>query len=492
MTAISKSIFIKAEDCLRSIWLGAYAQEEATKTNTQKAQEGITIGKIAQNYFGRSVVVPIGSREVMAQVTRELIEAGEPVICEATFLMEDLVCRVDLLVVEPEGVRIVEVKSASNVDEKHVHDASFQAWLVEQCGYRVLDISIMHVNKNYVRHGDIDPKGLLVCEKINRVSSEEIEDTVEAIRQTLKKSEAPEFKIVSTCKTCEFKGYCWRSIPHPSVFDIGDIQIATAMKKKEQGILSFEDAYVNLDKFTPKQQVQICATVENSPHVEAEQIRNFLDTLHQPLYFLDFETARSAIPYFDGVRPYEQVPTQYSLHILENGQLDHRECLVEHDDPDPKRTIAERLCVDIPAGSTVVAYHSSFEEGRIREMSEHCSDLAEHLESWFLFEKKKGTYGLCDLEIPFSERWYYVPAMRGKSTIKCVLPALYPDDPDLDYSVLEGVHSGTEAIEAFLSLSGMDPEDRERTRKQLLEYCKLDTLAMVRLYEKLVEVAQLS
>jgi hypothetical protein len=199
------------------------------------------------------------------------------------------------------------------------------------------------------------------------------------------------------------------------------------------------------------------------------------------MYFLDFETMQLAIPEFIGTKPFAQIPFQYSLHYIENegGELKHKEFLAESG-TDPRRAIAESLCRDIPRDVCVIAYNKSFECGRIRELADAFCDLSDHLLNI------EGN--IVDLIEPFRGGHYYNKNMGGSFSIKSVLPALFPSDPTLDYHNLEGVHNGGEAMTIFPKIKDMSPSEREEARRNLLEYCKLDTYAMVKVYEKLKEV----
>ena len=212
-------------------------------------------------------------------------------------------------------------------------------------------------------------------------------------------------------------------------------------------------------------------------------IQNFLDTLSYPIYFLDFETMQLAVPKFPGTRPYQQIPFQYSLHYIEKpgGELKHKEFLAESGE-DPRRAIAESLCRDIPMHTCVTAYNRGFECGRINELALQFPDLADHLLNI--------RSNIQDLLTPFQSGFYYNRSMGGSFSIKSVLPALFPDDPELDYHNLEGVHNGGEAMAIFPKIKDMSPDEALKARKDLLAYCKLDTLAMVKVWQKLLDAVK--
>ena len=230
-----------------------------------------------------------------------------------------------------------------------------------------------------------------------------------------------------------------------------------------------------------KQWLQVDTAVNHyAPHIDKLGIKSCIEQYTYPLYYLDFETYQPSIPEYDGEKPYMQIPFQYSLHIQKEkgGELEHREHLGVSG-TDTRRALAEQLCNDIPMNVCSLAYNMKFEKMIIRQLAEQYPDLAEHLIN--IHDNMQ------DLMIPFKEKYYYSEALEGSYSIKYVLPALCPDDPELDYHNLEGIHNGGEAMAAFPDLPNHTPEEQEIIRKNLLAYCGLDTLAMVKVLEKLYE-----
>ena len=207
-----------------------------------------------------------------------------------------------------------------------------------------------------------------------------------------------------------------------------------------------------------------------------------MDSLNYPLYFIDYESCQYAIPEYEGTKPYQQIPFQYSLHIKmdEDTPMEHREFLAEADDDNLIRTFAESMIGDMPDNGSVIVYNKGFEASRNKEIGEMYPDLKEDMERF--------NNNIVDLMVPFRSRDYYTREMEGSYSIKKVLPALYPDDSELDYGNLNLVHRGDEASQAFLSLRDMAPKERKKTREALLRYCELDTYAMVKIWEKFREV----
>ena len=303
------------------------------------------------------------------------------------------------------------------------------------------------------------------------------------MRKYMEQTEEPTDDIGSHCFSpydCGFFDYCTRELPKPNIFDVANVQAKTKFKCYHSGLISFEDLNT-CDALSANQYMQIEHELHPCPpRINAGSIKEFLGQLTYPLYFLDFESFQPAIPPYDDVRPFQQIVFQYSLHYIEceGGELKHKEFLA-YPGTDPRRALAEQLCADIPLDVCTTAYNMGFEKGRIRELAELYPDLQEHLMN--IHDH------IVDLMVPFQKKWYYCRAMQGSYSIKYVLPALFPDDPELDYHNLEGVHNGGEASQAFAKMASMTQEELETTRAQLLKYCGLDTYAMVKVWEKLKE-----
>ena len=166
----------------------------------------------------------------------------------------------------------------------------------------------------------------------------------------------------------------------------------------------------------------------------------------------------------------------------ENGEIEHKEFLAQVEDKDFIRHFAESMIHDIPDNGSVIIYNNSFEPARINEMARMYSDLAKELQ--------RINNQIVDFLVPFRNRDYYMKEFQGSYSIKKVLPALYPNDSELDYHQLSVVHNGEEASDTFLSLRGKSKEEQEVLRKGLLEYCRLDTYAMVKIWQKFKEILQ--
>jgi len=493
---LSKSRYCKGLQCPKILWLDAHKSEvkDASVLNQRVLDTGNRVGDLAMGYYGPYSEVPYNEdKSVMIAETKRLLEANTKIICEGSFSFNGNFCSVDILRVRGNEVEITEVKSSTEVKPVYYDDVAYQYYVLTSCGLNVKKTFIMHINNEYVRRGDLDLTGLFTahdCTKKVRSMQKEVAANIERLKKSVKEETEPDIGIGPHCfdpYECEFRTYCWRHIPIPSIFDISGH--ALRMDKKfdlyNRGIVSYEQLLESGEKLNDAARLQAETFVYKKPPVfNKAGIRAFLDTLNWPLYFLDFETMQEAIPSYDGLRPFMQVPFQYSLHIQETpgAVLTHKEFLADIG-TDPREKLANRLCEDIPKNVCVLAYNMGFEKGRIKELalmfeSRNEKKLANHLMN--IHDNIK------DLMVPFQTRDYYCLELGGSYSIKKVLPALCPGDPDLDYHNLDLVHNGGEAQTAYAELANKTPEEQARIRTALLAYCRLDTLAMVKILEKLI------
>lgn len=492
---LSKSRYTSGVQCPKMLWMKQHMPEafDDAVMNEGVLRTGSTVGDLAMGYYGpyTEVAFADGRLQDMIDETARLLEAGTPVICEASFAFDGNFCSVDILRVEEDGVHIVEVKSSTKVSPIYLHDMAFQTWVLTQCGLRVKSVSLMHINNRYVREGELDLHVLFTVEDCTTevmAMQPEVGPRIADLKAVADAEEEPDIPFGPQCSSpypCGFAGWCWRGVPRPAVFDLSGMRTDRAFRLFGQGIVTFDDvARAGAEVWlSPRQEAQVRCELEGLERlVDAPALRTFLDGLRYPLYYLDFETWQPAVPPFDGVRPYQQIPTQYSLHVEEapGGAVSHAEFLAEAGE-DPRRAVAEHLVADIPAGACSIAYNAGFEQARLGELAAAYPDLAEHL----LAVRD----GMVDLLAPFKAGACYYRAQGGSNSIKEVLPALFPGDAELDYHALAGVHNGGEAAEAFAALADMEPEEAARIREDLLRYCELDTLAMVRVVERLRELS---
>ncbi len=489
---LSKSRYCSAMQCPKMLWLKKHKPEAFDESSMNQAvlDTGSSVGDLAMGLFGDYVEVPYGELSDMIAETKRLLDNQTPVIAEASFSVDGLFCSVDLLkCLGDNEVALYEVKSSTEVKEQFYDDVAFQYHVLTEAGLVVKSCHLVHINNQYVRQGELDIDQLFTIVDITdpvRNLYPEVATNIQRFRDYMMQTEEPLDDIGEQCFApydCGFWKYCTKHLPTPNVFDIAGAWKSVKLKCYRQGVISFEQLNQS-DLLSAKYYKQIEHELYGyPPYIDTQNIKTFMDKLSYPIYFLDFESFQPAIPLFDDSRPYEQIVFQYSLHYIEepNGELKHKEFLA-YPGADPRRALAEQLCRDIPLNVCTTAYNMSFEKGRIKGLAELYPDLREHLMNIH--------DNIQDLMIPFQKKWYYTKAMQGSYSIKYVLPALFPNDPVLDYHNLEGVHNGGEAMDTYAKMQTMTPEEVEEARGHLLKYCELDTFAMVKIWERLKEVCE--
>jgi len=487
---LSKSRYCSAVQCPKMLWLKKHCPEQFDDAVMNQAilDTGLEVGDLAMGLFGDFSEVPYGDLNDMIEETQRLLLAGAKNIAEASFSYNGLFCSVDLL--KNNGgnrVEIYEVKSSTQINDIYYHDAAYQNYVLTKLGFTVEEVGIVHINNTYVRFGELEFDSLFI---INNVTEEarsyfsDVEKRIKELEEYMKQTEEPEQRIGPHCfapYSCGFFAFCTRDLPTPNLFHVAGMQKRTMFSHYERGCISFLDLEQQ-PKLNPSNLLQIRHELHDLPdYVEKDSIAAFLEQVTYPLYFLDFESFQPAIPLYDDSKPYEQIVFQYSLHYIEtkDGQLMHKAYLA-YPGADPRRELAKQLCKDIPINVCTVAYNMSFEKTRIKRLAELFPDLADHLMN--IHDH------IIDLMIPFRQKSYYTKAMQGSYSIKYVLPALYPNDPELDYSQLEEIQNGADASAIFPKMASMSMEELEKYRGHLLKYCELDTYAMVKIWKKLCEV----
>jgi len=493
---LSKTKYVRALQCPKMLWMDTYKENEAEENPSLNAvfDTGHKVGELATHLFHNCVTVENSdNKSLMIEETKKLMEAGVENIAEASFSFDKLFCSVDILHKVSNGWEIYEVKSSNHCKTVFDEDMAFQYYVLRNCGLNITGVYNIHINGAYVRHGVLDLNQLFTIENrtetvLNKQGT--VRSNIDDIRKYMAIADdfEPECEIGPHCSTpydCAYWKYCTRNLPSPNIFDIcGRFGKKKPFDYYYEGVISYEDVLKHAKlSDTQKRQVEF-SYYHKPPYVDKAALKNYLDELTYPLYYLDFETFTQAIPEYDGIIPQStKITFQYSLHIQKEkgGTIEHREFLGK-EGTDPRRAVAERLCKDIPDDVCVLAYWMSFEKSRIKELADLFPDLAPHL--------MKIHDNIRDLIDPFKKGWYYCEAQHGSNSIKDVLPALCPNDPELDYHNLDQIHNGSEASTIFAELHTKSPEEIAQTRKNLLAYCRLDTLAMVKVLEKLYEVTE--
>ncbi len=488
---ISKSKFIAGVQCLKRLYWQAHEPELAAEPDASAyaiMEQGREVGMLARQLFpGGAEVVSDGGLDQAIRATRELVANPEvPAIFEGTFENGGVLVRVDILQRRRDGRwRLIEVKSTTSLKEEHLDDVGIQSRVVSRSGLDLASVNLAHVNRDYVfGGGSIDPRKFFKIRNLTRRIARlqpKLTFQLRAEFTVLNMPNAPDLPPGPHCTdpvTCEFYDQCNPPRSDDHVGYLPRIQASAVEQLAEVGIESIRDIPDDFPLNERQRRAATCVQTEKpwfSPEL-AEQ----LGGLKYPLYFTDFETVNPAIPRFAGMRPYDHLPFEWSVHVLMNPgvEVEHHEFLAT-DTTDPRREFITSLCSALGKSGSIVVY-SAFESQRLSELAEWLPEFAGRI--------KKIQARLWDL-LPIVRNHIYHPKFAGSYSIKNVLPALVPGMSYAGMQVADGQAAGL-AWEALVrgNVDGSDG-DGNKLKRALLDYCRQDTLALVRLLRKLQSVS---
>ena len=491
---LSKSKFVAGCQCPKRLYFQVHQPELAAEPDASSAaiiEQGREVGLLARQMFPGGVEVDgAGGLDQALRNTRELVANPEvPAIYEATFEHGGVLVRVDILQRRSDGRwRLIEVKSSTDLKEDafHLEDVAIQYRVLSRGGIDVASACLAHINRGYVfQGGSIDVRQFFKIKNLTRRVEKLQHDLTFRLRaffSVLNQPKPPDFPAGPQCTdpvTCEFYDQCNPPRPDDHVGYLPRIQASSVEELAGMGVESIRDIP---DDFPLNERQRRAATcVQTGKPWFSPELGEELDGLKYPLYFMDFETVNPAIPRFKGMRPYDQLPFQWSVHLQKEpgAETEHHEFLAT-DTNDPRREFITSLCAALGKSGSIVVYHQPFEEQRLSELGAWLPEFAGRI--------KKIQRRMFDL-LPVVRNHVYHPAFAGSYSLKSVLPALVPE---MTYDGMD-VANGQDAGLAWESLvhGGLDCNERDRIRKALLDYCGQDTLAMVRLLENLRLVKQL-
>lgn len=420
---------------------------------------------------------------LLPNLTKKEIEKGTEAILQGRFEIYGLTCIFDVLErVDNNTYDLYEIKSSTSEKPEHIPDLAFQTIVLEKVGITVRNLCVIHVNNEYVRKGDIDPKKITSKKDVT-------EDVRACIDETLSNIEKA-FNILSLKKMPDISPRYlnqgsmeeWLEVfrlvkvdlPEYSIYDLCGLTAKKAGLLEDMGIELMEDIPDDFE-LTERQQSQIMA-IKNGQHIDKDEIKNFLNKFKYPLHFFDYETFSGVIPAFDGIKPYQQVPFQYSLHILEKqyGELIHKDYL-HTENSDPTLLIAKKMQEDFEGEGSILVWHDSFEKKRNEELAK----MHPEYKSFLLNLNDR----IIDLKIPFSKGWFVDKDFFGSASLKAVAPVLIKKP---SYSDLE-INNGSLAQNIWMEtiFNGENKEIKEEIINNLRKYCTLDTFIMVKILDKL-------
>lgn len=476
MSHVTKSVFLNSRRCPTRGWFLRNLNRTAQASNGDlfRLEQGMEIGRLARTLYPTGTLISGPSLDAMATATKQFIATGQTLF-EATFLVDDFVAKADVLQPHGSDWHVIEVKSSlADTDQldAYTDDLSYTVMVAMQLGLRVAKASLMLISRSY-------QKGMPISQLFVEVDrTYEVQKRLpefaamwDEVQNATTGTERPLAVLNGLCRKCEFfDSECLgRDIANP-LHQLPRLSGEAVTELGSQGIRRIEDVHADVQLSDIQRRVRDCVRT-GRPFV-GNSLRDELTRVQWPAFYLDFESVMTALPLYPGLAPFEQVLTQFSIHRCSaQGQIDdHSEFLADHA-RDCRRELAERLIADLGEEGSIVVY-SPFELSRIKELAELFPDLGQRLA--MIVER------IFDL-LPIIRGGYYDPEFYGSFSIKSVLPVLVPQ---LSYASLA---IGDAAISQFarLALNQYTDDEAAQVRKDLLEYCKLDSLAMVRLHEQL-------
>ena len=486
---LSKSQYVKGLQCPKKLWYYRHRKDlmpEIDPATQALFDAGNEIGILAQQYYdgGLEVTEKYWEIEKAAHSTQQFIADGHEIIYEATAIhpVDGSYSRIDIFHKVPgtDEWDLIEVKSSTGVKDYHIDDMSFQYYVFCNAGHKIRRCFMMLINNKYIRQGDIDPQGLFHLEDISEevfAKQGEVGHMAEQLGHVLDRKEEPLAEIGSRCFNpfeCDYRHHCWQHVPDYSIYNV-------FQNKKADEIYALINSYDVKDipsELVPggAKSVDVDCHQNDKEYIEQDSTEQFLSSLEYPLYYLDYETLMSGVPLYDGTRPYQQIPFQFSLYVQESPEAEMQHFEFLHKEPtDPRQHFAEKLVELCGDSGSVVVYNAGFETRINREVANDFPQYAVKLEGI--------NSRVIDLMKPFQKRWLYKPEQMGSYSIKYVLPAYVPE---LSYDGM-AIADGGDAMDNYLRFVKGDIPANEHGAlwAALSEYCKLDTLAMVKIHDQL-------
>lgn len=477
---ITKEIFLGASNCLTWSWWKRHvpAAEDVDAAASFVMEQGIEIGNLARKIYPDGILVANGRPSDMGSQTRKLLaDRSIKILLEATFIVDDCIARADILVRNPKGWKLIEVKSAldntSRLDNL-IDDLAYTTMIAIRAGMRIQNTSLLLVSRNYRASDDINR----LFTELNKTQGVKkrlppFRRALMRIRRETASLRPPRPRLASACINCDlFSSTCLgKGIDQPAT-ELPRIGKKISRMSAFPSILDIPNDF----PLSPAQR-RVVGCVQQGSEYLSPVLRSDLEKIRWPAYYLDFETVTTALPLYDGVVPYEQIVTQYSLHrCIRPGKIEkHFEFL-----SDPRRDcrfeLAKKLLINLGDIGSIIVY-SGFEKGIIKSLAAKFPALAVAL--------YKVIDRLFDI-LEVIQRDFYHPAFHGSYSIKTVLPILVPT---MSYNNLS-IQNGAEAVACFARAARAKSTllAWPRLRVDLLKYCELDTLAMVRIHDQLLKL----
>lgn len=480
MHNVSKKIFLKALVCSTLGWLIRMKMEEVSREPTLgekfRMEQGMEIGRRARELYPGGFLLDDMDIMSASKKTNSLMnDPNVSTIFEATFLIDGFIAKSDILKRKGDGWHMIEVKSSVNDKEEFIDDMAYTVMVIDRSGFNISNASLLLISKDF--RLEMKNENLFVeidhtDEVLGRV--EVFKPVWEQIEEITRKSVKPEPELRFECRKCElFKECLGRDIEN-HIFDIPRLSQSKFDKLMELSIVCIEDIPNGFPLTENQARVRDCVQTKKS--FVGDRLKSELESISWPVYYLDFETVMIAIPLYPDIAPYTQIPTQYSIYkCSESGHIvDHLEYLADQS-KDCRRELAKNLINDLKGEGSIIIY-SNFEKSVVSSLGRLYPDLLQKLNP--LIDR------MINLEAIIRRNFYH-PDFHGSMSLKNTLSVLVPD---ISYDELE-IADGDSAMTvfAYLALGKYEGREAEAMKRNLLDYCKQDTLAMVRLHQQLVE-----
>lgn len=489
MAVVSKSLYLKGHDCLRSAWLTLHRRDlkpAETEAERMRSRTGQKLGEMARGLFPGGLLMwqPGMLVDEALAATQRQREGNDPLF-EAAFEEDRFFARADILEPMDEGWFLWEVKSSTTPKDRHFLDLAFQWLLMESCGWKVCGAGLILVNTEWEWHGgSLMPEGLFKREVVTPLVRKAMADVVAdmgLVLQAVGLHEPPQESRKKACRECDFLDHCFPDIPSSDILLLGHVKDSQLAVWEARGITSILE--IPDEELTRKDQRALKNLLTIPGLRTSQDLAEELQSIKLPACFVDFETDSSAIPWLPGCRPYQSIPFQQAIVMVSDWEDEPERCDFLWDtsvSPDPRPDFIQSLLPSFEAAETIIHY-SSAEIVQLRKLAEQGIPGAERARDLIL---EKGV----DLEKIVKGRVLH-PDLGAKTTIKKVLPLLCPEMSEA-YGGME-IADGDAAMAAFQRLrSGrLMLEEAERIRQALTDYCHLDSLAMVRVAQALRRLA---
>ncbi len=481
---ISKSAFLAGRQCGKLLWTRFNARDEIPPRDPSLQaifEQGHRMEDLARSLFpdGIEIAAGVTDPDEVFRASLKAVAFRLPLF-EAGFEYKGASARADILLpVEKDGWDILEVKSVTEVKDVHLWDLALQSFVYAGAGLNVRRCVIVHLNRDYVRCGELQPERLFArtdCTKAVAAICKGMEKELDNMRRLIVMRTRPDVPIGPWCTTpyiCPVRDRCWNFLPKHSVMDLYRGK-AKGFDLLKRGIAKIANIPDNCS-LTDNQKIQLEAVRTGNPRISKFAIGQFLSSLEYPVHFLDFETVSTPIPLFDGLKPYQRLPFQFSLHIQRSpgSKLEHHAFLA-NGDSDPRPDFMARLRTVVGDHGSIVAFNATFEKGVLKE----CATAFTEHKTWVQSLEPR----FADLLQPFRSFRYYHPEQCGSASMKSVLPAL----TNSGYEHL-AIRDGDTASREFLRVTfeNVSAEERQRIRSQLEAYCGVDTHGMYQIVQAL-------